>query len=287
MWAKLMLIVWQHFIYSSVIDSAAQETAQAGFATDVSIILSENSSTTFSSSTPPTPSLTNEMAHSTVGRSSETGAGTNSPSSSLNQTRASHPTSPVLSTAAFNLTFQNSTTATVAPNTTAHNATSNSSVIVISNSPNVTNDYSKEFSASDNPLTNSTAQPTSHHTFTSNSSLTSRASTYLTNSITATIVSTATFAKPDASTTPLSPSSTITLLSKSPSNNSTERENRFNAPNNAETALIVALCLILIAVALLGVVMYLKKRRVFYSRLQEDHPIGSWSNYNNPVFEDS
>ncbi|XP_078267210.1 uncharacterized protein LOC144599830 isoform X2 [Rhinoraja longicauda] len=266
MWAKLMLIVWQHFIYSSANDSAAHETAQTGFSTDVSTILAENSSPIFSSSAPLTPSLTNAKA-----RSSET----NSPSSFLDQTvssRASYPTSHVLSTAASNLTLQNSTTATAAPNTTAHNATSNSSVIAISNSPNVTNNYSKEFSATDNPLTNSTAQPTSQHTFTSNSSLMSRASTSRTNSITAINVSIATFTKPDASTTPLSPSSIISLLSKSPSNNSTERENRFNTPSNA---------------AFVGVVMYLKKRRVFYSRLQEDHPIGSWSNYNNPVFEDS
>ncbi|XP_051870262.1 uncharacterized protein LOC127569550 isoform X2 [Pristis pectinata] len=247
MWAKLTLIVWQHFIFASASDSATHETTQAGFSTDVSTFLSENSSTTFSFSTPLTTTLQNATAFSTkLGRSSEEGAETKSTSSSLGQTffsNTSHPTSTVLSTAAMNLTFQNNTApnATAVPTTIAPNATSNSSVIVTSYSPNITNSSLKgeiTTSTTDNPLTNSTAQTTSLHSFAGNSSFTSGEPTSLTNSIgyrevTAIKVSTATFTKPDASTTLLSSSSKATLLSKSPSNNSTEGENRFAAPGNA------------------------------------------------------
>ncbi|XP_072923654.1 uncharacterized protein [Hemitrygon akajei] len=300
MWAKLMFIAWQHFIFSSANDSAAHETQQTGFSTDVSTFLSENSPTTFSSATPLVTSLQNTMAHSTkVGRNSENGTATSSilKQTFLPNTIHSNKTVPP-NTAALtaNLTFQNSTdlNVTIAPNTIAPNATCNSSATVTSYSPSVTNSSVEEeitTNTTDSPMVNSTAQPTSLHSLTSNTSFTSQEPTSFTTSTEyrktpAINVSTTTFTHPVVSTTLVSSSSITPLLSKNHSNTSAERGNTFAAPSKTGTTLIAAVCLVLVAVALLGVVMYLKKRRVFYSRLQEDNPIGSWSNYNNPVYED-
>ncbi|XP_069754701.1 prostate androgen-regulated mucin-like protein 1 [Narcine bancroftii] len=257
MWAKLMLLVWQHFIFSSAIDQSVHETAPAGFSTDVSVFLSENSSTTFSSSTPLATSLQNGKTHSTkVGRSTKVDAET--------------------STVALNHIFQNN--ATTPQSTIASYTIFNSSVIVTSYSLNMTDSSLKgdnTTNKTDNSLTD-LVQTISQHISTS------REPTSPTNSmehteVTAIKVSSDTLTKPDASTTLLS-SWSIT---------STEREIRYAAPTNSGTASIVTVCMIFIAVALLGVVIFLKKRKVFYSRLQEDNLIGSWSNYNNPVFEDA
>ncbi|XP_059846277.1 prostate androgen-regulated mucin-like protein 1 homolog [Hypanus sabinus] len=301
MWAKLMFIAWQHFIFSSANDSTAHETQRTGFSTDVSTFLSENSPTTFTSATPLVTSLQNTMAHSTkVGRNSENGTATRSISSIFNQTflpNTNHSNKTVpLNTAAMNLTFENNTdpNVTIAPNTIAPNATCNSSVTVTSYSPTVTNSSVEEeitTNTTDSPIVNSTAQPVSLHSLTSNTSFTSQEPTSFTTSIeyrktTAINVSTTTFTHPVVSTTLVSSSSITPLLSKNHSNTSAERGNTFAAPSKTGTTLIAAVCLVLVAAALLGVVMYLKKRRVFYSRLQEDNPIESWSNYNNPVYED-
>ncbi|XP_062909481.1 prostate androgen-regulated mucin-like protein 1 [Mobula hypostoma] len=297
MWAKLMFIAWQHFIFSSASDSTAHKTTQTGFSTNVGTFLSENSSTTFSSAT---PLVSLQNAHSTeVSRNSEDGTATNFTSFPYNQiffSNASHSTRTVLSTtAATNLTFQNSTAPNVAiaPITIAPNATYNSSVTVTSYSPNVTNSSVEEeitTNITDSPMVNSTTQPTSLRALTGNTSFTSQEPTSFTTSIkyseaTAIQVSTTTFTHPDASITLVSSSSITPLLSKNHSNTNGERGHASAAPSKTGTV-IAAVCLILVAAALLGVLMYLKKRRVFYSRLQEDNPIGSWSNYNNPVYED-
>ncbi|XP_067899090.1 prostate androgen-regulated mucin-like protein 1 homolog [Heterodontus francisci] len=288
MWAKFVLVLCQLFILSLAIDnSATHRTIQTGSTTNTTTFLSENSSTAFSSSTP----LTTNLQNTTAAASSKTDAETNSSLSSFSPTTF---TSTVLPTASLIPSSQGniSLNATTMLPTSAPNITSNSSVVVTGYSPNINSSSQSDnaTSATYSPLTNNTAQPTSLHTI-DNSSFTSRKPTSRPNGtghgeVTTVKVSTVTFT-PDAFTTILSSSS----LTPSPNTSlspekGTGKEDKIAAPSNTGTALAVVISLILIIVALLGLVMYLKKRRVFYSRLQEDNTTGSWSNYNNPVFED-
>ncbi|XP_067852411.1 uncharacterized protein [Heptranchias perlo] len=301
MWAKFGLILCNHLIFFSATtgtdpDKAPHKTAQAGFATNVTAFLPQNSSIAFSSSTP----LTTNMQNTTAAHNAKADAETNSSLSSINQTvftSTSHLTSTASPTAPLNPTSQRSTTlnATTVLSTSAPSITSNSTLMVTSYSPNMTNSSSQSDNATSTTYsspTSSTTQITSLHTFATNSSFTSREPTSLPNDtghreVTTIKVSTVSFTTPDASTTVLPSSNLASSPSTSFLTNSTGKEIRIATRSVAGTAIIVIVSLILVAVALLGLVIYLKKRRVFYSRLQEDNPAGSWSNYNNPVFEDS
>uniref|UniRef100_UPI00398E721E prostate androgen-regulated mucin-like protein 1 homolog n=1 Tax=Pristiophorus japonicus TaxID=55135 RepID=UPI00398E721E len=290
MWANFVLLLCQHFIFSSANNVSVPHTsAQIDSATSATAFLADNSSTTFGSSTP----LTTNLQNTTAAIHSKADAKTNSSLSSFSPTmftNTSHLASTVLPIAPLNHTSQRATTVLSTP---APDITSNSSVMVTSYSPNMTNSSSQSDNATSttySPLTNSTAQTTSLHTFATNTSFTSSEPTSLPNGtgqkeVTTVKVPAITFTVPAASTTILPSSSLTSLPSTGLSTNRMEK--KIATLSNAGTAATVVVSLILIAVGLLGLVMYLKKRRVFYSRLQEDNPTGSWSNYNNPVFEDS
>ncbi|XP_060693153.1 prostate androgen-regulated mucin-like protein 1 homolog [Hemiscyllium ocellatum] len=291
MWAKFVLILCQHFILSLATNSSTPHgTAQTGFTTTFT---SENSSTNFSSHTPLTTTLQNIAATDV-----ETYPSPPSFAPTI-LTNTSHATSTVLSSASLNTTSQHLSphlNATTMLSTSAPNITLNSSVVVTSYSLNVTNSSSQTDNATSvnsttySPMTNSTSHTTSLYTIDTNNSFTSVEPTSIPNStqhkeFTTVKVFTTTFTTPEAFTTILSSSNPTYLPNTSTTMNNTEHQDRIASPSKAGTALTVIACL-LVVIAIIGLVIYLKKRRVFYSRLEEDYTTGSWSNYNNPVFED-
>ncbi|XP_007903711.2 glucoamylase S2-like [Callorhinchus milii] len=313
MWLKFVLISLSHLSIARV-SNGNEKTEPASFTTSQTAYLPGNSSGHFRLNTSSASAIPTNTQNTTNSQK-ETEASSLSSSNQSVSTNTTHTMPPnsktvfatttdiilsnnktvfantsqlattVLPTLPMNTTIGNpASNSTTVVTTSAPNVTFNGTVMVTSYAPNMTNrfDNSSHIDITTDILTNGSAMTTPSQVSDTHSPSTSLAPT--TASFNDSKVTTGQKALAPLTT------SVISILISVPTRlptNSTGKDVKTLTETKTGSVLIVVLILVCIAAVLLILVLYWKKRRVMYSRLNDNNITRSWSSYNNPVFEDS